>query len=79
MISDALILAVAFNIILLLIAYFSGYRALLIASSIVWVIIDIFIYKEIEDKLVMAIIFLIAAGQSVLPLRGEVSPLSRRR
>lgn len=79
MISDALILAVAFNIILLLIAYFSGYRALLIASSIVWVIIDIFIYKEIEDKLVMAIIFLIAAGQSVLPLRGESSPLARRR
>ena len=48
MISDALILAIAFNIILLIVAYFAGYRALLIASSIVWVVIDILIYQELE-------------------------------
>ncbi len=79
MISETLILAIVFNLILLVVAYFAGYRALLIASSIVWVIIDVLIYQEIEDKLILAIIFLIAAGQSFLPLRGEASPFSRRR
>lgn len=78
MISDALLIAVAFNLILLVISYYAGYRALLITSSIIWVIIDLLIYQELEDVLILAIIFMIAAAQTVLPLRGERSPLSRR-
>lgn len=77
MISDTLVLAIALNIILILIAYFSGYRAMMIVSSIVWIIIDLMIYQEIEDKLILAIIFLIAVGQVFLPMRGEISPLKR--
>lgn len=79
MISETLMLAVGFNILLLLVAYFSGYRALLIASSVVWVIIDILIYQELEDKLILGILFLVAAGQAFLPLKGEASPFSNRR
>ena len=78
MISETLMLAVGFNILLLLVAYFSGYRALLIASSVVWVIIDILIYQELEDKLILAILFLVAAGQAFLPLKGEASPFRGR-
>ena len=78
MISDALLIAVAFNLTLLVISYYAGYRALLITSSIIWVIIDLLIYQELEDVLILAIIFMIAAAQTVLPLRGERSPLSRR-
>ena len=78
MISDALIIAIVFNLILLAVSYLAGYRALLIASSIVWVVIGLFIYKEMEDILILAIIFLIAAAQSVIPLRGESPPLRWR-
>ena len=78
MISETLILACIFNVGLLLVAYFAGYRALLIASSIVWVVIDLLIYQELEDKLILAIIFLIAVGQAFLPMRGEYSPFSKR-
>lgn len=78
MISETLILACIFNVGLLLIAYFAGYRALMIASSIVWVVIDFLIYQEIEDKLVLSIIFLIAIGQAFLPMKGEYSPFSKR-
>ena len=79
MISDTLVIAIAFNLILMVVAYFAGYRALMIASSVVWAIIDLMLYQELEDKLVLAIILLIAAGQVFLPLRGEDFPSSRRR
>lgn len=71
MISDTLVIAIVFNIILMLVAYFSGYRGLMIASSIVWVIIALTTYQEIEDKLTLAIILLIAVGQVFLPTRAE--------
>jgi len=71
MISEALMIAVGFNILFLLVAYFAGYRALMIANGIVWVIIGILIFEEMNDKLILAITFLVAAGSAVLPLRGE--------
>ena len=71
MISETLLLAVGFNIILLLIGYFSGYRAVMIVSSIVWAIIGLMIYDEIDSILILGIIIMIAIAQIFIPLKGE--------
>ena len=72
MISDGLIIAILLNLVVLAIAYLSGYKALMISSSIVWVIIGIFTYQEIEDKLILSILFLIAAGSAFLPSKEKI-------
>ena len=72
MFSEPLMIACVFNVLLLILAYVSGYRALMIATAIIWAIIGIFSYQEIEDKLVLSIIFLIAAGTAFLPVKGEM-------
>lgn len=75
---EILILALVLNLILLVIAYFSASRAIIVVSSIVWVLIGFCVfesYHDVEDlnteylTLIMAITYLIAFAQIFIPLR----------
>lgn len=65
---EALLLAIALNLILLAIAYFTRIRQVIIVSSIVWVLIGFSLFQEYDDTLLLAIIYLIAFAQIFIPL-----------
>lgn len=68
---EILILAVAFNILLLFIAYFSGSRAVVIICSIVWVLIGFMLFETYEDTLLLAILYMIAFAELFIPLKAR--------
>lgn len=65
---EVLMLAVIFNVILLVIAYFVNSRAVVIISSLVWVLIGFALYQEYADTLLLAILYMIAFAQIFIPL-----------
>lgn len=68
---EALILAVIFNVVLLIIAYFSGSRPVVIICSLVWVLIGFAIYQTYEDTLLLAILYMIAFAEIFIPLKAK--------
>ncbi len=75
---EILILAVIFNVILLIIAWFASSRAIVMVSSIVWILIGFALfqsYNGMEDvntdylTLLIAITYLIAVAQVFIPLK----------
>lgn len=75
---EILILAIFFNILLLVIAWFASSRAMVLVSSVIWILIGFALYQsyaEVEDLntdyliLLIAITYLIAFAQFFIPLR----------
>lgn len=65
---EVIIIAIAFNLILLGISWFSGTRAGVLISSLVWILIGFALYKEYQDLLTLAIVYMIAFAQVFMPL-----------
>lgn len=65
---EVLILAVVFNIVLLILGYFIGSRAVVIISSLVWILIGFLLYQTYTDTLLLAILYMIAFAQIFIPL-----------
>lgn len=68
---ETLILAVIFNVALLMIAYFVGSRAVVIVSSIIWIIIAFALFESYQDTLLLGIIYMIAFAQIFIPLKSS--------
>jgi len=74
---EILILAIAFNLMLLALGWFSGSRSVVIISSVIWIIIGFFIYQTYPDTegadyqiktLLLAISYMMAFAQIFIPL-----------
>lgn len=65
---ETIIIAIAFNLILLGISYFSGTKAGVIISSLVWVLIGFALYDSYQDLLLLGITYMIAFAQIFMPL-----------
>lgn len=65
---EVLLLAVAFNIILLVIGYFAASRPVIIISSLVWILIGFSLYQTYQDTLLLGILYMIAFAQIFIPL-----------
>ena len=79
---EILILAIIFNVILVLIAYFSSSRPVMVVSSLVWILIGFALFQSYNgtediDKtyltLLIAITYLIAFAQAFMPLRNKAA------
>ena len=68
---EALILAIAFNFILLAIGWYIGARQVVIISSIVWILIGFTVYKQYEDLMLLVITYLIAFAQIFIPVNNK--------
>lgn len=65
---EVIIIAIVFNLILLGISWFSGTRAGVLISSLVWILIGFALYREYQDLLTLAIVYMIAFAQVFMPL-----------
>lgn len=65
---EVIIIAIVFNLILLGISWFSATRAGVLISSLVWILIGFALYKEYQDLLTLAIVYMIAFAQVFMPL-----------
>lgn len=58
------------NCFLLLIANLSGSRAMVIVSSIIWILIGFALYNEYDNLVLLALAYMIAFGQFFVPVKG---------
>lgn len=65
-----IILGGLLNCFLLLIAYLSGSRAMVIVSSIIWILLGFALYNEYEQLILLALAYMIAFGQFFIPVKG---------
>lgn len=68
---EVIIIAIVFNLILLGISWFSGTRAGVLISSLVWILIGFALYREYQDLLTLAIVYMIAFAQVFMPLNAR--------
>lgn len=65
-----IMLGALLNVFLLAIAYLSGSRAIVLVSSIIWILIGFALYGEYEQILLLALSYMIAFGQFFIPVKG---------
>lgn len=65
---EVLILAIAFNFILLAIGWYSGTRQVVIISSVIWILIGFNVYTTYNDLMLLVMSYLIAFAQIFIPL-----------
>lgn len=68
-----IILGALLNVFLLAIAYLSGSRAIVVVSSIIWILLGFALYDEYSQLLLLALAYMVAFGQFFIPVKGMKS------
>ena len=65
---ESIIIAIAFNLILLAISWLAATKSGIIISSLVWILIGFALFKSYSDVLLLGITYMIAFAQIFIPM-----------